>query len=141
MLRFIELSLTMQQDQFGRLLPTFIQVIDLTEQEESEYWSVISAVFEGRQVDSVTSRPSFESITSTSMEASINKKVCLHSPYYSESQLCLLLVSEYLFKLSNVICFMLASQALFPKCFNLLEDDRAEVNYNMRTIFYFLFYS
>lgn len=69
MLRFIELSLTMQQDQFGRLLPTFIQVIDLTEQEESEYWSVISAVFEGRQVDSVTSRPSFESITSTSMEA------------------------------------------------------------------------
>uniref|UniRef100_A0A2N9GR08 DUF7589 domain-containing protein n=1 Tax=Fagus sylvatica TaxID=28930 RepID=A0A2N9GR08_FAGSY len=67
----------LEQDQFGRLLPTFIQVIDLTEQEESEYWSVISAVFEGRQVDSVTSRPSFESITSTSMEASINKKVRL----------------------------------------------------------------
>lgn len=66
-----------KQDQFGRLLPTFIQVIDLTEQEESEYWAVISAVFEGRQVDSVTSRPSFESITSTSMEASINKKVRL----------------------------------------------------------------
>lgn len=94
MSRFIELSLTMQQDQFGRLLPTFIQVIDLTEQEESEYWDLVSAVFEGRQVDSVTSRPSFESITSTSMEASINKKVCLQSSYYSESQLCLLLVSS-----------------------------------------------
>ncbi|XP_050254002.1 uncharacterized protein LOC126700066 isoform X1 [Quercus robur] len=66
-----------KQDQFGRLLPTFIQVIDLTEQEESEYWDLVSAVFEGRQVDSVTSRPSFESITSTSMEASINKKVRL----------------------------------------------------------------
>ena len=84
----------MQQDQFGRLLPTFIQVIDLTEQEESEYWDLVSAVFEGRQVDSLTSRPSFESITSTSMEASINKKVCLQSSYYSESQLCLLLVSS-----------------------------------------------
>ena len=84
----------MQQDQFGRLLPTFIQVIDLTEQEESEYWDLVSAVFEGRQVDSLTSRPNFESITSTSMEASINKKVCLQSSYYSESQLCLLLVSS-----------------------------------------------
>ena len=94
MSRFIELSLTMQQDQFGRLLPTFIQVIDLTEQEESEYWDLVSAVFEGRQVDSLTSRPSFESITSTSMEASINKKVCLKSSYYSESQLCFLLVSS-----------------------------------------------
>ncbi|KAM3730595.1 hypothetical protein ACB098_12G099000 [Castanea mollissima] len=66
-----------KQDQFGRLLPTFIQVIDFTEQEESEYWDLVSAVFEGRQVDSVTSTPSFESITSTSMEASINKKVRL----------------------------------------------------------------
>lgn len=100
MSRFIELSLTMQQDQFGRLLPTFIQVIDLTEQEESEYWDLVSAVFEGRQVDSLTSRPSFESITSTSMEASINKKVCLQSSYYSESQLCLLqVVSESLLKI------------------------------------------
>lgn len=94
MSRFIELSLTMQQDQFGRLLPTFIQIIDFTEQEESEYWDLVSAVFEGRQVDSVTSTPSFESITLTSMEASINKKVCLQSYYYSESQMCLLLVSE-----------------------------------------------
>ena len=34
----------MQQDQFHRLLPTFIQIIELTEQEESEYWAVVSAV-------------------------------------------------------------------------------------------------
>lgn len=67
----------MQQDQFGRLLPTFIQVIDLTEQEEYEYWTAVSAVFDGRQVDSVTSRSSFESLNSTSMEASINNKVCM----------------------------------------------------------------
>lgn len=69
--------LAMQQDQFGRLLPTFIQVIDLTEQEEYEYWTAVSAVFDGRQVDSVTSRSSFESLNSTSMEASINNKVCM----------------------------------------------------------------
>lgn len=38
----------MQQDQFQRLLPTFIQVIELTEWEETEYWGVVSAVFEGK---------------------------------------------------------------------------------------------
>lgn len=71
----------MQQDQFGRLLPTFIQVIELTEQEETLYWTVVSAVFEGKQVSSVLSdssfyeRPSFDSVSSTSMEASINNKV------------------------------------------------------------------
>ncbi|KAG7981068.1 hypothetical protein I3843_05G213400 [Carya illinoinensis] len=66
-----------KQDQFGRLLPTFIQVIDLTEQEEFEYWTVVSAVFDGRQIDSLTSSSSFESLNSTSMEASINNKVRL----------------------------------------------------------------
>ncbi|KAE8077307.1 hypothetical protein FH972_015879 [Carpinus fangiana] len=66
-----------KQDQFERLLPTFIQVINLTEQEETEYWAVVSAVFDGRQVDSVTSRPSFVSINSTSLETSINNKVRL----------------------------------------------------------------
>lgn len=42
-----------KQDQFERLLPTFIQVIDLTEQEESEYWMVVSAVFEGKEIIAV----------------------------------------------------------------------------------------
>lgn len=69
--------LAMQQDQFGRLLPTFIQVIDLTEKEECEYWAVVSAVLDGRQVAFVTSMSSFESVTSTSMEARVNNKVCL----------------------------------------------------------------
>ncbi|KAK6936559.1 TGS protein [Dillenia turbinata] len=71
------------QDQFQRLLPTFIQIFDFTEEEESEYWTVVSAVFEGKQVASKTSdstfsdRPSQGAITSTSKETSINHKVNL----------------------------------------------------------------
>lgn len=66
----------MQQDQFGRLLPIFIQVINLTDQEESEYWAVVSAIFENRELDYIRS-PSFNSVALTSMETSINNKVCL----------------------------------------------------------------
>ncbi|KAK7366621.1 hypothetical protein VNO80_08616 [Phaseolus coccineus] len=66
-----------KQDQFGRLLPTFIQVINFTEQEESEYWAVVSAVFEGRQVDWITSHSKFDLVASTSAEAGINNKVKL----------------------------------------------------------------
>lgn len=64
-----------QQDQFGRLLPTFIQVINFTEQEESEYWAVVSAVFEGKQVDWITSHSKFDLVASTSAEAGVNNKV------------------------------------------------------------------
>ncbi|XP_027913091.1 uncharacterized protein LOC114173072 isoform X2 [Vigna unguiculata] len=66
-----------KQDQFGRLLPTFIQVINFTEQEESEYWAVVSAVFEGRQVNWITSHSKFDLVASTSAEAGINNKVKL----------------------------------------------------------------
>ncbi|XP_048236290.1 uncharacterized protein LOC8283073 isoform X2 [Ricinus communis] len=66
-----------KQDQFERLLPTFIQVIDLTEQEESEYWAVVSAVFEGKPVDSVASRPNLDSAASNPIDAGINNKVRL----------------------------------------------------------------
>ncbi|ESW29030.1 hypothetical protein PHAVU_002G038200 [Phaseolus vulgaris] len=66
-----------KQDQFGRLLPTFIQVINFTEKEESEYWAVVSAVFEGRQVDRITSHSKFDLVASTSAEAGINNKVKL----------------------------------------------------------------
>ncbi|GMJ11348.1 hypothetical protein HRI_004804000 [Hibiscus trionum] len=66
-----------KQDQFERLLPTFIQVIDLTEQEESEYWTVMSAVFEGKPVESIESRPNLDYVASNSIEASINRKVRL----------------------------------------------------------------
>ncbi|XP_061376222.1 uncharacterized protein LOC133318243 [Gastrolobium bilobum] len=66
-----------KQDQFGRLLPTFIQVINFIDQEESEYWAVVSAVFEGKQVDYITSRSKFDLVASTSVEASINNKVHL----------------------------------------------------------------
>ncbi|GFZ15976.1 hypothetical protein Acr_25g0003850 [Actinidia rufa] len=70
-----------KQDQFQRLLPTYIQVIDLTEREETEYWAVMSAVFEGKQVASITSnsssyeRPGLRSLTSMSVESDINNKV------------------------------------------------------------------
>ncbi|XP_028764639.1 probable GTP diphosphokinase RSH2, chloroplastic isoform X2 [Neltuma alba] len=66
-----------KQDQYGRLLPTFIQVINFTEQEESEYWTVVSAVFEGRPVDSIISTPNSESVALTPAESSINNKVQL----------------------------------------------------------------
>lgn len=67
----------MQQDQFGRLLPTFIQIIDLVQQEESEYWGVVSAVFDGKPIDSVASRPNLGPVATTKAEASINNKVSL----------------------------------------------------------------
>lgn len=72
-----------KQDQFQRLLPTFIQIIELTEQEESEYWDVVSAVFEGKPIASVISdsrcqqRHGFNSINSTLMNTGINNKVLL----------------------------------------------------------------
>ncbi|THG13624.1 hypothetical protein TEA_024060 [Camellia sinensis var. sinensis] len=70
-----------KQDQFQRLLPTFIQVIDLTEKEETEYLAVMSAVFEGKQVTSDISdydcydSPVSKSSTSTPAEAGINNKL------------------------------------------------------------------
>ena len=79
----------MQQDQFQRLLPTYIQVIDLTEREETEYWAVMSAVFEGKQVTSITSnsssyeRPGLKSLTSMSVESGINNKVCFNYKSHS----------------------------------------------------------
>ncbi|XP_024961761.1 uncharacterized protein LOC112502161 isoform X2 [Cynara cardunculus var. scolymus] len=72
-----------KQDQFQRLLPTFIQVIDLSESEEIEYWNVLSAVSEGKQLDSVSlnssssERSALSSGWSTPMEAGINNKVLL----------------------------------------------------------------
>ncbi|XP_008798007.2 uncharacterized protein LOC103713029 isoform X2 [Phoenix dactylifera] len=64
-----------KQDQFQRLLPTFIQVIDLTEQEEAEYWMVVSAVFEGKQILSVPSSSSYSE--KSGLEDGINNKVHL----------------------------------------------------------------
>nr|XP_016513112.1 PREDICTED: uncharacterized protein LOC107830146 [Nicotiana tabacum] len=72
-----------KQDQFQRMLPTFIQIIELTEEEENLYWAIMSAVFEGKPVASVTSNPSFQnnpgysSANSTLMDSGINNKVYL----------------------------------------------------------------
>lgn len=72
-----------KQDQFQRLLPTFIQVIDLSEAEEIEYWNVVSAVSEGKQLDSLLLNSSSSDSSASSsgwsapMEAGINNKVLL----------------------------------------------------------------
>ncbi|KAL5208770.1 hypothetical protein ABZP36_033205 [Zizania latifolia] len=72
-----------KQDQFGRLLPTFIQLIDLTEEEEEEYWMVVSAIFEGKEISSLTSdsgnaeRSTSDLPTSTPLSDPINNKVHL----------------------------------------------------------------
>ncbi|KAL8248074.1 hypothetical protein R6Q59_009290 [Mikania micrantha] len=74
-----------KQDQFQRLLPTFIQVIELSEAEEIEYWNVVSAVSEGKPLDTVLNSTSSASSTNSStgwsnftpMEDGINNKVLL----------------------------------------------------------------
>ncbi|XP_072964039.1 uncharacterized protein [Typha angustifolia] len=72
-----------KQDQFERLLPTFLQVIDLTEQEETEYWMVVSAVFEGKEILTVpsgsnyTERSNFSSLSSTPSNDGVRNKVHL----------------------------------------------------------------
>lgn len=72
-----------KQDQFGRLLPTFLQIIDLTEEEEEEYWMVVSAIFEGKETCSLPSESSYadksssEPPSSTPLSDPINNKVHL----------------------------------------------------------------
>lgn len=71
-----------KQDQFQRLLPTFIQVIELTEREETEYWAVVSAVFEGKPIASDVSSSSCEekprlAFNSALVDNGINNKVLL----------------------------------------------------------------
>ncbi|KAG6425619.1 hypothetical protein SASPL_116062 [Salvia splendens] len=73
--------ITMQQDQFERCLPTFIQVIELTEWEEAEYWAVVSAVFEGKPTtpsvfDSNSLKPT-SAFNSALLDTGINNKVQL----------------------------------------------------------------
>ncbi|KAG8390498.1 hypothetical protein BUALT_Bualt01G0089600 [Buddleja alternifolia] len=72
-----------KQDQFQRLLPTFIQVIELTEWEETEYWAVVSAVFEGKPTappaisnSSLEEKPSI-AFNSALLDTDINNKVQL----------------------------------------------------------------
>ncbi|KAF5184763.1 Gtp pyrophosphokinase [Thalictrum thalictroides] len=72
-----------KEDQFQRLLPTFIQVIDLTEEEAAEYWMVVSTVIEGKSVASIPSNSiNFEksipnTSSSTLMQTGVNNKVNL----------------------------------------------------------------
>ncbi len=41
----------MQQDQFDRSLPTFIQLLELSDQEKQEYQEVMLMVEEGKDVE------------------------------------------------------------------------------------------
>lgn len=41
----------LQQDQFDRSLSTFIQLLDLSEQEQHDYWKVMAKVEQGEEVD------------------------------------------------------------------------------------------
>lgn len=72
-----------KQDQFQRLLPTFIQVIDLNEEEKEEYWQVMSAVLEGKEVDAnslssnYSERSTISKSTSVSTTVHLNNKVRL----------------------------------------------------------------
>ncbi|KAL4199464.1 hypothetical protein AMTRI_Chr03g145100 [Amborella trichopoda] len=71
-----------KQDQFQRSLPTFIQIIEFTAQEEAEYWKVVSDVFEGKQISSAPCDSNYsEKLSKVSpaapLEASINNKVHL----------------------------------------------------------------
>jgi len=68
------------------MLPTFIQIIDLTEQEESEYWMVVSAVFEGREIlppqsSDYSQRSSLDSYTSGPVDSGINNKVSMQGTH------------------------------------------------------------
>ncbi|KAL1565462.1 GTP diphosphokinase [Salvia divinorum] len=70
-----------KQDQFERCLPTFIQVIELTEWEEAEYWAVVSAVFEGKPTtpsvfDSNSVKPT-SAFNPALLDSGINNKVQL----------------------------------------------------------------
>lgn len=72
----------LQQDQFQRLLPTFIQIIELTEEEENLYWNIMSAVFEGKPVTVAVSNSNFTdkmnsiaTANSTLTNTGINNKV------------------------------------------------------------------
>ncbi|XP_042412380.1 uncharacterized protein LOC122001615 isoform X1 [Zingiber officinale] len=69
-----------KQDQFQRLLPTYIQIIDLMEQEEAEYWMVVSALFEGKELVAVPSvsnfdKSTFNSSTSALLDDEVTNKV------------------------------------------------------------------
>lgn len=64
-----------QKDQFERLLPTFIQIIQLTEREETEYWDVVAAVFEGKPVGSDASTSSNEEKSSQSLNSALDTSI------------------------------------------------------------------
>lgn len=66
---------SLQEDQFGRLLPTFIQIINFTEQEEAQYRKVVSAVLEGEEVTSISLETGTSSHRALSFDNGINNKV------------------------------------------------------------------
>lgn len=68
----------LQQDQFGRSLPTFIQLLDLSDQEREDYQKVMVMVEQGEEVDQFvgndSDKPS-DMASSTSTTNRLNNKV------------------------------------------------------------------
>jgi hypothetical protein len=75
-------------------LPTFIQIIELTEEEEEEYWMVVSAVFEGKETSTLTSessnadRSTSDLPISTPLSDPINNKVSMLLPSLEFTLFC-----------------------------------------------------
>ncbi|GAA0140211.1 pyrophosphatase [Lithospermum erythrorhizon] len=72
-----------KEDQFQRLLPTFIQVLELTEQEETEYRAVTSSVMEDKPIPEDLSNSTHGTqnsvgiTTRTMLDNGLNNKVSL----------------------------------------------------------------
>lgn len=64
-----------KQDQFQRLLPTFVQIINLTDEEEDEYWTIVSDVFEGKQISSIPSTPTSGASRTNSWSAAVSEGI------------------------------------------------------------------
>lgn len=72
-----------KQDQFQRLLPTFIQLLDLDGQELEEYQEIMDVVFQGKELDTLECTEQADKSTNTvitsgtSTDARLNNKVRL----------------------------------------------------------------
>lgn len=84
-----------QQDQFDRSLPTFIQLLDLSDSERDDYWKVMGMVEQGEEVDLFVDDPTD------------NERNALGSGSSTTTRLNNKVSSLYLFKLPNKVLLSL----------------------------------
>lgn len=84
-----------QQDQFDRSLPTFIQLLDLSDSERDDYWKVMGMVEQGEEVDLFVDDPTD------------NERNALGSGSSTTTRLNNKVSSLYLFKLPNEVLLSL----------------------------------